>query len=84
MSLTICDRCNTRLRKGGALLFSSPLAESSVRKYHLCYKCEAFAMSALGLGPRIKTQTGFQKWKRKFLQKLGERLSSNNALRTQT
>ncbi len=34
-----CDKCGQRIEQPGALLFSPPMEDWMVRKYHLCVPC---------------------------------------------
>jgi hypothetical protein len=35
----VCDYCGSELGEFGALLFSPPVEEGIVRKFHVCVKC---------------------------------------------
>ena len=35
----VCDRCGKELTAFGALLFSPPDTESTVKKFHICIDC---------------------------------------------
>lgn len=35
----MCDMCGQELTEFGAILFSPPDAQSSVKKYHICKHC---------------------------------------------